>query len=239
MLANNIGLAQGTVLASLLFVLYINDINDVVANENECKIKLFADDTLIYICTDDVNEGNRKLNETLDKIYNYFCKYKMKLNVSKTKAMVISNNDRGIERQNIKIEIEGEAIEIVKQMKYFGLIIDDKLNMNENINYVCKKASKKIGLMNRIKHKLDIERKICIYKTIVAPHFDYCALIIFLSNENQFERMQKLQNKAMRNIMNVNKYTSTQLMLNTLGWLSIRQRVTLLTLKLIHKIIMG
>lgn len=111
--------------------------------------------------------------------------------------------------------------------------------MNKNIDYVCNKASKKTGLLNRLRNKLDVQQKICIYKTVIAPHFDYCASINFTINEGQMFRYQKIQNRAMRAIMKVNKFTSVKLMLETLGWLSIRQRLAYLTLKLIHKMCMG
>lgn len=94
-------------------------------------------------------------------------------------------------------------------------------------------------MLKRLCKKIGVEERICIYKTIVAPHFEYCATINFLCNESQMNRMQKIQNRAMRSIMNVNIYTNVKLMLETLRWLSIRQRITYLTLKMIHKINMG
>lgn len=44
-IANDLGLPQGSVLSALLFIIYINDIKKVFKH---CKIKLFADDTLIH-----------------------------------------------------------------------------------------------------------------------------------------------------------------------------------------------
>lgn len=50
-LNNNIGVPQGTVLASLLLSIYINDICDIINRELNVSINLFADDTEIHIST--------------------------------------------------------------------------------------------------------------------------------------------------------------------------------------------
>lgn len=97
----------------------------------------------------------------------------------------------------------------------------------------------KVGILKILCTKINIQEKITMYKTIIAPHFDYCSTILFLSNESQINRLQMLQNRAMRAIMCVNRFTSISLMLQTLGWLSVRQRIDYLTLNFIHKIQKG
>lgn len=237
-ISNDIGLAQGTVLAAILFVIYINDINNVVKN-TDVLMKLFADDTLLYICTDNLENGIQQLNFVMKVMSNYLRLKKMKLNVNKTKAMIITSKRKNVNKENIFIEIDGEKIEFVNEIKYLGFIIDDKLNLDAHIDYICKKASKKAGVLRRISNKIEIEQRICIYKTILAPHFEYCASVIFFCNKGQIDRLQLIQNRAMRTIMKVNRYTEIKLMLETLGWLSVRQRIALLTLKLIHKMNLG
>lgn len=55
-------------------------------------------------------------------------------------------------------------------------------------------------------------------------------------NEEQMNRLQKIQNRAMRIILRLSKYTSVKLMLDTLQWQSVRQRLTYNSLIMIHKI---
>lgn len=233
----NIGLPQGTVLSSLLFSLYINDLCDIV--DKDIKINLFADDTAIYMASDKIEYCCEKMNIELSKLHDYFNENKLKLNISKTKFMIIKNKQKIIDQTDLRILIDNENIEKVSEIKYLGVMIDENIDFNAQTNYICKKAGQKVGMLSRMRYKLKIEQRLTIYKAIIAPHFDYCSSIIFIMNDSQLERIQKIQNRAMRAIMNVKKRTHIKLMLDTLGWLSIKQRVTFLTLKFIHKIIHG
>jgi hypothetical protein len=62
---NNLGVPQGSVLGALLFILYINEIGDVVQRAN---INLFADDTMIYVEHGDLKEAAEIINEELQKV---------------------------------------------------------------------------------------------------------------------------------------------------------------------------
>lgn len=62
--------------------------------------------------------------------------------------------------ENIKLKMNNEEIQQTKSTKYLEVIIDDKLEFKERFDYVCKKMTKKVGLMGRMSKKLDFETKI-------------------------------------------------------------------------------
>ena len=72
------GVPQGTILGPLMFLAYINDINENITS----SIRLFADDCVIYKTVTSVQEAEQ-LQDDLQKIYEWTNKWQMKLNVDK------------------------------------------------------------------------------------------------------------------------------------------------------------
>lgn len=169
------------------------------------------------------------MNRELDVFANWLKWRKLKLNVSKTKYMVVTTRRS---ESNAVISIDGETVERVNVMKYLGVMLDEKLTFAEHVDYTIRKAARKLGVLCRINRYLSFDNKIMIYKTLIAPHFDYCSSILFLATNQQRKRMQIVQSKAMRMILRCDRLTPRIIMLDSLQWLSIRQRVECLFLKL-------
>ena len=83
------GVPQGSTLGPLLFLLYINDIAKVV---RACSIHLFADDTLLYFHSKDLDSLIHTVNLELDNVHEWFNQNLLKLNVQKTKFMLIGGD---------------------------------------------------------------------------------------------------------------------------------------------------
>jgi hypothetical protein len=74
------------------------------------------------------------------------------------------------------------------------------------------------------------------YKTVVAPHLDYCASILFLLTNTQIEELQKVQNKFMRILLQAKRDTHIKEMLDKLEFLSVKEQIEVNVLKLVYKI---
>lgn len=222
-----LGVPQGTILGVLLFLIYVNDMEKVVKLSN---LALFADDTLIYVVGDSVDECTSKLNEDLSRLGDWFMLNKLKLNIEKTKCMVVNSI------LNNKILIDNVEIDLVNEIKYLGLVIDSSLSFKSHLEYICKKINKKLYFFSKIRKNLSVLSAIKIFNVMIRPHFEYCSSILFMFNAEMMNRLQKLQNRGMRIILKVSRYTSKSHMLRTLKWMSVSQRIKMNVLIMVFKI---
>jgi hypothetical protein len=100
--------------------------------------------------------------QILSKWLNY---NKLKLNVEKTKFMVITN--KRIVKNEVSLNINDQPIERVIKMKNFGMMLDDALKLDEHVDYICKKMVRKYGFMCRANVKLTTESKNLLFRSIV------------------------------------------------------------------------
>ena len=83
------GIGQGTILGPLVFVFYIND---VVKNIADLRINMYADDCLIYTIGNNWNTMYPNIQNGLNCFQNWCVSNSLKLNVGKTKALVLGSS---------------------------------------------------------------------------------------------------------------------------------------------------
>ena len=230
------GVPQGTVLGPKLFIMYINDI---VLHVKRCQIQLFADDTLLFSVGENVKSVIEDLNYDLKNLYRWLTDNNLKLNINKTKFMIVKNKYLMTNTNTDGVVINTNKIEQVKETKYLGVIIDEHLSFSKHATYITNKVAKKVNVLGRIGHNLTQWTKQTIYRSIINPHFQYCSTILFLLSNSEINVLQKKQNQALRIILKCNRYTSINSMLDRVNMFSVKQILTLNTLIFIFKILHG
>ena len=99
--AINCGVPQGSVLGPLLFVLYINDLNQAI---KFCKVHHFANDTHLFYLSNSIKKLNKLVNADLKRLVNWLNANKISLNVKKTEMVIFKSKQKKFEG-DLKIEL--------------------------------------------------------------------------------------------------------------------------------------
>lgn len=196
------GVPQGSVLGPLLFVLFINDLPNIVS---ECHLIMFADDNSLLITKDNhldlVHNSQEKINTFVSK----FSSDKLLLNESKT--VFINFTPRSLNYQeSFLLRINGQSLEQVKSTKFLGVHIDNALNWECHINDLCKKLSPACFALYRLRTVTNRNILLSYYYAKFYSRIVYG--IIFWGGSHYSVRAFRMQKKAVRNIVGVSRRTS-------------------------------
>lgn len=117
------GVPQGTVLAPLLFIIMLNDINEAI---HHCSIYSFADDTRILKTIESVLNC-QELQDDLKNIYKYAKSNKLQFNENKFELIKFGNNHDLKKETSYKCS-KGDNIEEKINIKDLGIIMSNNLS---------------------------------------------------------------------------------------------------------------
>ena len=228
---------QGSVLGPLLFIIYINDFPKCLS---EAIPNMYADDTNITITASNSREIETNLNGELVRINRWLRANRLHINTAKTEYMVVASAPRlsALETDPV-IALSNSIIKRVTSKNSLGVIIDDKLNWNDQIDKVIKKVSCALKVIRRMKQFVPTSTLLDIYNSIVLPHFDYCSSVWGNCGKVLRDKLQKLQNRAARVITFAHLDTPSSEALDSLNWESLEQRRLRLDSNFMYKVTHG
>ena len=135
------GVPQGSILGPVMFLIYMNDIPDIITS----TAKLFADDTKIYRQINNV-EDSIALQLDLTTLDLWVDCWQVKFNPTKCQVMRISHNK---DKRSTRYNITGTVLRNVSYCKDLGVIMGSDLKWSKHVEQIVHKANRVLGLLKR------------------------------------------------------------------------------------------
>ena len=129
--STTIGVPQGSVIAPILFIIFIKDI----ASNIPKHIK-FADDLTIWVRNRDAKVASKELEKQLKKLQDWCNKWRLIINIQKTEVICFS----AFNHTDIEVKLGNTTLNQVNVKPCLGVMIDENLAFNLHIKTLKNKA---------------------------------------------------------------------------------------------------
>ena len=186
------GVPQGAILSPLLFIVHMNDIVDATS----ASTNLFADDTSTFVADRSSAALQSRVQVVVSNLEVWFDKWALTVNTLKSALMVFTPRCKSIPQ--LDIHIYKQPIPQVVSHKHLGVFFNSHLSWSEHVTYVIGKASKKIGLLQCLRKRLDPLVLRTVYVTCIRPTLEYSSLALSRLSKTDAARLEKTQRMQLR-----------------------------------------
>ena len=184
------GVPQGSVLGPILFLVYINDIDEGLT----CIISKFADDTKIAN-TVVSNDQAQEMQTNLDKLSNWAKTWQMTFNTEKCKVLHI-----GYRNEKNNYVMDGSQLRSTDKENDLGVTITSNLKPSQQCSEVVKKANKLVGFIGRSIEYKSKATIVTLYNSLVRPIMEYCVQAWCPYYQKDIAKLERVQRRLTKMI---------------------------------------
>lgn len=216
------GVPQGSCLGPLFFILYVNNIFNVV---NKCKLYMYADDVVLLFSHRDIETCRRILQDELNLVVKWSLENNMYINGEKTKVMyfrtphmVRKNFNEVILHKYSCIQIgmrdvcNCERLNMVSDCNYLGVIFDENLKFDKHVEVVFNKLKKILCCMYALKPYVNSKVLKIVYKSLFESVLRYGVQVWGGTGLVHLSKLTNLQFKVLKIIAQGQNLTNSELL---------------------------
>ena len=235
------GVPQGSVLGPVLFVMFINDLEGVVARNS--TVRFFADDTRISKHIDCI-EDHHALQEDLNSILGWARRNNMQLHEQKFELLVHrSGPATGLESLPFTSHLytyevsEDVLVSPTNELKDLGVRISADLSWKSQIRSVVSKGRSVSAWVLSVFRSREPEVMMTLYKTYVRSQLEYCSILWHPQTIEDIESIEGVQRSFTSKILGLSdkNYWERLEVLNLMSLQRRRERYILIMMWKIHK----
>ena len=190
------GTPQGSVLSPVLFLIMFNDVPDT---DNRLKLSIFADDCSIWKAGPNIQHNTMIVQKYFDRFQAWCDKWGVRISKTKTTAMIFSNKQN--EENSVHLKIKGDEIKFEKQVKFLGMILDQRLTWTKHINYIIDRCNRRLNILRALSGTdwgTDKKTMTTLYRTLIRSIMEYGSIAYDSASKSTKEMLNAIQSKALR-----------------------------------------
>ena len=215
----SMGIPQGSKAGPIIFSMYLRSLYDLLESL-DVNFHGYADDNQIYFSFENVEEANARLSVLLQKVQDWFVSHKLKLNTDKTKIIMLSKHRIDFTSD---ITIAQPTLKFSELAKNLGVLFDTEISYQSQITKCCQICYYYLHLLARHKNEMDKNTLKKISESYVLARLNYCVMLYAELPDYMLNKLQKVQNYAVRIITGAKKHDHITPFLISLSWLSVKQ----------------
>ena len=140
------------------------------------------------------------MNLDLKNLSQWLKANKLSLNVTKTELIIFHTSSKKTDH-SLKLKLDGKRLTQTDTVKYLGFLLDDHLLWSKQINHVATKLNQGIGILSKLKSREFVKILKMTYHSLFCSHLLYGSSLWGQSRITSQNKIQKLQNRALRKIL--------------------------------------
>lgn len=97
--------------------------------------------------------------------------------------------------QELNVQMDGEDLKVVEEVRDLGMDINNNLSLKSHINRVTSNAIRVIGFIRRFSQDFKDHNIRLLYCALVRPHLEYCSIVWSPYTVDGRERLESVQHK--------------------------------------------
>ena len=177
---------------TLLFLVYINDLQHPFSKS---IIHHSADDTNLLFLAIKLDTIKSVVNHELQFLSQWLQSNTLSLNTTKTELIRFRSLQK-ILPQEPDIRINNYKLKLHSHVKYLGILIDDVLSWNKQIESICMKLARANGILSKLSYFVPKDICISVHFSLFYTHFIYGCLVWSYSRKSNNDCLIKLQKRC-------------------------------------------
>lgn len=225
----DMGVPQGSVIAPLLFVVMLHDLEDSIRRKG-ISVSLFADDLAIWMRVESkkvsqhLKQRLRTYQACIDDVQRYMERNGFELSAEKTVLMVFTRRTRLV-RSGITIKVRGKVIEPSHEAKFLGVTLNRSLTWGPHIRKLITKAMRGANLVKLLSKETWVTPKslVNLTRALVRSRLMYGCEAFLNACDSHWLELERVELAALKASLGLPKGAVNDLVYQEVGWTPLRE----------------